>query len=148
MIYKKNDNLNPQICKVEISPVQDVLSVNFGENPVYCSVNFKPGGLGWNLVYASPGKIHFEEEQQDDPAGPFFIQKLEFLFPGEDESTRSMLDNMENQRYLVSITFNSGIRKLLGDLENPCTLKMSFAVDKAGRIFTFQRRSVDPAYLL
>lgn len=148
MSYPKNIILNPQICKVEITPVSWVILVNIASNPFYRDVFFKSDGSDWNLIYSTLGKIVFEEEQQEDPAGPFFNQKLEFPYPGEDYSTRINLDNLENQRYLVAITYNSGIRKLLGDLENPCTLKLGFSIEKGGRIITFQRRSIEPAFLM
>jgi hypothetical protein len=147
MSYPKSSSLNPQVCKVEIIPVEDVQGINIGSTRMHSSVSLK-SGKSWQLIYSTPGKIDFSEEQQDDPAGPCFTQKLEFPYPGEDPSMRASLNNIENQRLLIRLTFNSGVMKLLGNLENPCLCKNSFSSDKGGHIISFSRKSPEPSFVL
>lgn len=146
MNYQKSTSLNPQVCKVEILDVTDSTQIILGQTRIYRSVLLKSGKT-WQLVYSTPGKVEFSEEQAEDPGGPFFNQKVEFPYPGEDITTRQLLDNLENQRLLVVLTLASGVRLLLGDQGNPCLYKSTFSNEKGGRIVNLSCKAAHPAYL-
>ena len=145
MTILKNTSINLQVCKVEIVKISDVASVNYGSNSVHRSVTLKTG-KSWKQIYFTPGKLTFSSEQVNDVAGPSFNNKIVLPYPGEDDSTISDLDNLENGRFLTRITLNSGIIKLIGDLDSPCTCQISFSIEKSGRIIEFIQKSILPAF--
>lgn len=146
MAYSKSSSLNPQVCKIEVLNVTDSTQVIIGQTRIYRSVLLK-SGKAWQVIYSTPGKAEFTEEQLEDPGGPFFNQKVEFPYPGEDTSTRQLLDNLENLRLLVVLTLASGVRLLLGDQGNPCLYKTTFSNEKGGRIVNLSSKAAHPAFL-
>lgn len=146
MSITKNKNLNPQICKVEFVTTDKVTSVSTGNTLMHRIVNLILNAV-WIDIYSTQGTVTFLEEQTEEVAGPFFQQKVEMFFPGEDSDTRAKLLNLENARVLVRITYNSGLVKLLGEPANPCMLKTVFSIEKGGRVVSFTRKSPVPAFL-
>lgn len=140
----KNDNLNPQVCKIEIVPIGDVSAINFGADRTYRVVTLK-SQKSWLEIYFTPGKATYEEEFIEDAAGSAWNQKLEFLYPGEDSDTLNALFNYPSNKWCVKLTFNSALVKLIGDLDNPCLLKKSFSTEKGGHVLSIFRKSSLPA---
>ena len=140
MSIEKLGFLNPTICQVFLADISKVSTYDLSYDNGLATIVLNDNE-SFQEIYATPGKTTFEEIQQDDPAGPYYNQKLEFLYPGENYDSISKLANLEYARLIVVMRYSSDVYKVFGDPKNPCMMKFGYSTEKGGRVVTITRKS-------
>lgn len=142
----KNEILNPQVCKIEILHTSSIDTYTYGTTRQYRAITLLTG-KAWLLVYSSPGTPIFKEEGKQESAGTVFTQTVEFLYPGDSVLSREDLFSLDQMHFVVRLTFNNGLKKLIGSPDNPAQFQVTFSTEKGGYLMTFACRSAEPAFL-
>lgn len=147
MALTKNTNLIPAVCSIQIASISDIASITDSSTAYKKTVTFKQGKT-WTDVYHTPGSMKFEEPKGLSNAGPYYKQKAEGFFPGDDAANLTDFNNIDNKRFVVKLTFNNGISKIIGDLNNPAIISIDFATNKGGSAMLYTCDSIYKAFMV
>lgn len=122
MFIDKNSNIPLLICRLFVTPVEDVRVFPEGSSRFFRSIIFF-SGKGWKEIYFTPGSAVFKEKEKEEDAGVLIEQSAKFIFPGDDSDNLSLFDQLQGRQLLVLVDLNMGLSKVFGDLENGTRLK-------------------------
>lgn len=84
-------------------------------------------GHAWLEGYSTAETLNFSEESADDAHGPFYIPIISGFVPGDRPELVSLLQTMENMRFLVKLKDSLGKYKLVGSPGCPLKLLSNFS---------------------
>lgn len=149
MTAHKNINLGSLICKIQYQLVSNVNSFDRGSSKFHYLVSFIDE-LDWLDFYHTPGSINFDEPLSRVNAGRLYTDKLSFKYPGQDDDTIALSDNISGQGIIILITWSDGSSRIIGDVANPVKITPDFKSDPSGTgfIITIEHKSSHPAFWL
>lgn len=111
-----DDNLGG-VMLFKFIPVDDVSSIPTAVNHIIpTGVVLKPG-CRWYEFYGTIGTIEFTEKKQDSEAGAFYKKSLKAITPKVRTELDLVFNEMKNRRFILDVTDNNGIRKIVGSIE-------------------------------
>lgn len=146
MAFEKNNTLSALLCKVELTPINDV-SARTEISVDTVMVTFK-SGKSFGSIPFTPGSAEYQCDQKKSDAGPLFEHQVKFFYPGDSSASSSLIFNYHNGRYIVQITDMAGLKKLLGDFVNPVVASIDLESKKGGRLITLTWQSDRPALVV
>lgn len=148
MALAKNTNLTSKIIKVYYALSENVASVLKTSTDLTKQVTFNVG-QDWNELYFTAGTAKFSEPMQEDRSGKIYDQTLQLNYPGEDEANAITLYNITARKIIVRLDYNTGMHKIMGDLERPARLTPNHTSDVATRSnLQIKCMGIKPAHFL
>lgn len=144
---EKSANLSPEICEIYFASINDVSTITDGSDTFHKVVTFK-SQKNWEKIYCSPASKEFTELQKESEAGPYYEQKVNLSYPGDDEGVREDFENYGNKRLLIKLVYHSGIEKLLGSLTNPVKSFADYTLKNGGHAVSFECKAIQKAFML
>lgn len=95
----------------------------------------------WYNGYATYETLQYSEEPETNEHGTFYKPLLTGFLPGDSASHISLMQNMEQQLFLVLLTDAKGFKRLIGTPSNPLifTSKFDGSLTRSGaKGYTFQ----------
>jgi hypothetical protein len=126
----KNDNLTPQIVKIEFIRRHHILSDIIDSDGYYSAVI--KDGIDWEEIYHAPGTAFFEEKPKDTPAGNLMEQSIEFVHPGRSDSSTSLLLDLLACFLICKIHYDDDTKKVIGMHDYPADLVYNFSTKLLG----------------
>jgi hypothetical protein len=104
-------------------------------------------GYSWLKGYATPETLSFAEPLKDSENGNYYEQNVSGFTPGNTPQLISLLEEMENQRFLLQLNDFKGIPRLIGYPGNPLKFNADFLGEalrngRKGFTFSFRTESV------
>jgi len=93
-----------------------------------------PEGSGFSRWVPTLGTANFKTTGKSAREGAYRSNILEFNFPLDKESLRLMLEQAEDDEFIVVYTLSNGVNKLFGTLEYP--VKFQFNQDSGSEILS------------
>lgn len=87
-------------------------------------------GYRWFDGYCSEESMKYTEEQEDSENGAFFKKTFTGNVPKDREEVVDTFETMKNRRYILDITYNNGVRKLVGTADEPLYFSSKFDTSK------------------
>lgn len=87
-------------------------------------------GARWYNGYCTKDTMYFKDEPQPSDHGAFHQKEFSGSVPGENEELVSVFEILKNEKLILDITYNSGTRKLIGNIDEPLFIQ-SFHDSKA-----------------
>lgn len=132
---------------------KDVLHIPVSfPNAIHEELTFS-AGASFHSGYSTAKTLAFTENMQFNSAGSFFNQKLIGFYPTLNPEAFSLFAWMQNRKFLVKVKDHSGLLRLVGTLEQPCSFSYNpdsgkVATDRRGVSFEFVCDNIFPAFFI
>jgi len=143
---EKNKNLNPQVCKIQYTEIENVAAIIRGSSRSRRKVTFLPGKT-WKEIYGTPGKIVYEEKPSPGGSGVLYEQRADMFYPGRDKSNLTDFYDFEETIFLYKVTYTNRDEYLIGNLNEPASVVLDFSTVKGGGAISFICNSTEKAYI-
>ena len=127
MFINKSDYPLISVCRLFITPVEDVSAFTEGTDRFQRSITFKQG-KSWKEIYFPPGSALFKEKEKEENAGVLIEQSLKFTFPGEDNDHSSLIAEVSGRGLIVLMNVSQGLPRVFGSPENGAILKRNMEI--------------------
>lgn len=125
IVYQNLSNLGGNYF-FKFIPVSHVESIPQAyKSEIHHAVVLKPNSR-WFDFYCTKGTIDFLDEQQESKQGDFHLKTISGFVPKDRVDLKNLFDVMMNDKFIVDITDNNGVRKLVGSIDEPLTFKSKF----------------------
>jgi len=130
-----------RIDEVWYVPISDVQSLGYvlGKAVVTLKNNTE-----WLRMYFTPGTAMLEESHSDEGKVWSYAQRFGASIPGEDVDNTEWIDDYNNKPVLIKLVQNNGT-KLLGSLDIPCRMKITWSLSESGHAIRVDRKSKERA---
>lgn len=77
----------------------------------------------WFDFYGTPGTIELSEDDNQNEAGTYYKKKLTAITPKNRTELDKIFTEMRHRQFVLDVTDNNGIRKLVGSTTEPLKFK-------------------------
>lgn len=146
-VFVRNIEGIRKILYLDVSKIYDLVKDTDNVNIVGIITTY---GESFSEIEITNTSGSLTDIQKDDDSGIFFESKLQFEVPSVYKSIVANLRSLVGKSYLVVIEDNASNNYLLGSIEFPAILNISFNLPSSGRKaypFVFSCQSDEPVLL-
>jgi hypothetical protein len=136
-----NDLRVIRIDEVWYVPTTDVQSYGIVSDRAVVTLK---SGKSWVNMYFTPGTAALEESHADEGRAWAYLQRFSASMPGEDIENTEWVDEYNNRPVLIKLVQNNGV-KLLGSLDIPCRMRLTYSTTESGILLRVERKSKERA---
>lgn len=131
-------------------PINDISSIPDPVDMVISSAVVLRSGKSWYTGYSTLETLEFAERQKNTRAGSSFDKIINGSYPKQSNSMLALFNEMDGQRFVIQITDNNDVVRLVGTINNPLIFRFDFttgqqAANLNGYKFVFEQEDTDPA---
>lgn len=131
-------------------PVGDIVSIPDPISNIVMTAATMATGKTFLNGYAAPKTLLFEENDQKNSAGTYFIQKISGFYPKITSTILALFKEMQNDKFILIVKDNNGYIRLVGSLEQPAQFRYKSSTasnipSRNGISFGFEAQSIYPA---
>lgn len=144
---EKSVNVAQKPCNLLFVNKIDVISVVNGISKYHRVVNFKTGKSFENIPFVK-NSIEYSSQSNISAAGTMFTNRVIGILAGDSDNIPVELEKIKNQHLIISFSYTTGEKKIIGSEKNPVTVSYSYSETDSGYRVEFMQKNIHPAYIL